>query len=333
VALLLANPDAALGQDDNTNRTPLHIAAATGLDSIVPLLPYMWGIRETPLHHAVKAGHTNIVAQLLAHSPATVHAVNKRKQSVLHLAAESGRAVEVAEVLLAANASIDAVDHLKASALHRAVDKGHAELVELLLARKALVTNGRDDGHDPLIFRAVASSHHRSVAMLLAHSPQLLDTRTYHYRMNALHYATDPEIVQQLLSVNPALFEENDRDGRSPLYMAVMCSRDKVVAQMLKQCPGADVLGKNGGKAVSDVAFTLSNEQTSEVLLAHRPELIHVELSEGMLLHCVLNHEWFSQAFITKVWDWTSKQCMWSTTSRRLPFISLCEEVLIGRSI
>jgi len=88
VALLLANPDAGLGED-NMNRPPLHFAAANGLDSIVTLLlarePSAADVRdchgETALHHAVEAGHTNIVAQLLAHSPATVHAVND-KQSV-----------------------------------------------------------------------------------------------------------------------------------------------------------------------------------------------------------------------------------------------------------
>jgi len=41
------------------------------------------------------------------------------------------------------------------------------------------------------------------------------------------------------------------------------------------------------------------------VLLANRPELIHVKLSLGMLLHCVLDRcqSLLSQAFITKVWE------------------------------
>jgi len=150
------------------------------------------------------------------------------------------------ELLLAANASIDAVDQYKVSVLHTAVNCGRTELVELLLARKALVTDDRDNDYEPLIFRPVTDSHKQIVAMLLAHSPQLLDARSNPGGKNALHLAKDPEIVQQLLSVNPALLEARDWNGCSPLYVAVRNDRDKVVAQMLTQCPGADVSGADG---------------------------------------------------------------------------------------
>jgi len=309
VSLLLAN-DAALGKDD-LNRTPLHLAAAKGLDSMVTLLlarePSVADVRdcyeETALHYAVWAGHANIVAQLLAHNPATVHAVNKTQESVFHLAAESG-SVEIAELLLAANAAIDAVDEYKSSVLHRAVYTGRTELVEFLLARKALVTDNPDASH-PLIYRPVTCSQNRIVAMLLAHSPQLLDARWKRDGSNALHYATDPEIVQQLLSVKPALLEELDRNRYSPLYVAVESSRDKVVAQMLAQCPGVDVFGEDRTN-IPFVAFTRSDEKTLEVLLAHKPELIHVKLGETMLLHHALSRRsdfLLRQAFITKVWE------------------------------
>jgi len=173
-----------------------------------------------------------------------VHAVNHMQESALHFAAECRRSVEIAEVLLAANAAIDAVDRFKASALDRAVDMGCTELVEFLLARNALVTDNHDDGYDPLIFRPVIDNHSEIVAMLLAHSPHLLDARTKGDDTNALHHATDPEIVQQLLSLNPALLVESDRNGVSPFHTAVMNNRDKVVTRML----------------------ALSNEQTLEVL-------------------------------------------------------------------
>jgi len=228
VALLLASPDVALGKEAKMNRTPLHIAAANGLDSlVVPLLePSAADVKdcegETALHHAVRAGHTNIVAQLLAHSPATVHVVNNGQQSVLHLAAERGY-VAITELLLAANAAIDAVDEYKSSVLHRAVDWGCTELVELLLARKALVTDDREDYYEPLIFRPVVDGHNAILAMLLAHSPHLLDARWKRDGTNALHRATDPEIVQQ-----PGFTRRKKcRDGLSPLYTAVENNRTR----------------------------------------------------------------------------------------------------------
>jgi len=325
VTLLLANPDAALGKD-NKNRTPLHLAAAKGLDSLVALLlahePSVADVRdcdgETALHRAVKAGHTNIVAQLLAHSPATVQTVNNKQESVLHFAAERG-SVEIVELLLAANAAMDAVDQDKSSVVHRAVASGCTELVELLLARKALVTDDCDN--EPLIFRPVIDSHSEIVAMLLAHSPHLLDARSKRYGMNALHWAMDPEIAQQLLSLRPDLVEEHDRDGASPLYTALRDNRGKVVAQMLKQCPGVDVFRK-GSKSILHVAFTMSNEQTLEVLLAHKPELIHVTLSAGTLLHYVLDRYaclMLSREFITKVWE-LDKQAVHVVITEETPF-------------
>jgi len=215
----------------------LCFAVEKGYDKIVALLlarePSATENVRDYLHRAVMAGHTNIAT--------SVHAVNHMQQSALHFAAESGRSVEIAKLLLAANAAIDAVDRDKSSALRRAVDKGRTELVELLLARKALVTDDRDrdrDDYEPLIFRPVIDGHREIMAMLLAHSPQLLDARSHPDHMNALHVATDPEIVQQLLSLNPALLEET-RYRCSPLCTAVENNRDKVVAQMLTQCPGA----------------------------------------------------------------------------------------------
>jgi len=325
VALLLANPDVALGKEDNMERTPLHLAAASGLDPIVALLlarePSAADVRDCrgdlALHHAIEAGHTNIVAQLLAHSPATVHAVNNKQESALHFAAERG-SVEIAELLLAANASIDVVDQCKASALHRAVDSGSTELVALLLARKALVTDDRDGKNKPLIFRPVFAGHSQIVAMLLAHSPHLLDARTKPEGMNALHFATDPAIVQQLLSLNPALLEEHDQNGRSPLYTAVKDNRDKVVAQMLAQCRAADVFQGRITNILA-LAFTMSHEPTLEALLANKPELIHVKLISGMLLHCVLSAR-LSQAFVTKVWEMNKQAVHEANLAKETPF-------------
>jgi len=138
--------------------------------------------------------------------------------------------------------------------------------------------------------------------MLLAHNPHLLDARKRN-GLNALHFASSPEIVQQLLSVNPALLEASDRDGVSPLYLAVRTNQHKVLAQMLKQCPGADVL-RQGIRTIPRTAFTMSDEQTLEVLLAHKPELIRVKLGEGMLLHCERRLDYLmSQVFVTKVWE------------------------------
>jgi len=318
VALLLANPNAFLGKD-KLKRTPLHLAVTKGLDSSVALLlahePSIVDIRdcrgEIALHRAVKVGHADIVAQLLAHSPATVHVVNNHQKSVLHFAAKRGF-VEISALLLAHNAAIDAVDQCKSSALHKAVFRGHTDLVELLLAHKALVTDDFDDD-DPLIFRPVVRGHNKIVAMLLAHSPQLLDARRKGDGRNALHFASDPEMAQQLLSLDPSLLEEKTVMG-SALLAAVINSRDQVVAQMLAQCPGADVC--QGSVPFS--AFKLSNEQTLEVLLAHKPELIHERVDNECLLRCALDRQ-FSREFVTKVWE-LDKRAMRVVKDYETPF-------------
>jgi len=163
--------------------------------------------------------------------------------------------------------------------------------------------------------------------MLLAHSPQLLDARSKRFCRNALHDCTDPEIAQQLLNVNPGLLEEGDWEGLSPLYKAVLHNRDRVLAQMLAQCPGTNVFRAEGRhwRTIPDVAFTMSNEQTLEVLLAHKPELIHhVESSSGgKLLHHVLSRRvdyLLSQAFVTKVWELNKQAVHEVDLSNETPF-------------
>jgi len=94
---LLANSESAALGADKRGRTPLHIAAANGRESIVALLlasDPSAGLQdcrgETALHRAVRGCKTNIVAQLLALSPADhVHVVNNKQESVLRTACRS----------------------------------------------------------------------------------------------------------------------------------------------------------------------------------------------------------------------------------------------------
>jgi len=87
---------------------------------------------------------------------------------------------------------------------------------------------------------------------------------------------------------------------------------------MLAQCPGADVLGS---RIIPYAAFTMSNEQTLEVLLANKPELIHVKTGAGMLLHCVLDRfACLNQSFITKVWELDKQAVHMVNLSNETPF-------------
>lgn len=101
----------------------------------------------TPLHTAALAGHTDIVALLLANGARGD--ADDRGETPMHAAAAKGHK-DIVELLLAAGMNPNCRNLARITPLHEAVIGGHKEVVELLIANGAEV-NARDDtGNTPL---------------------------------------------------------------------------------------------------------------------------------------------------------------------------------------
>jgi ankyrin repeat protein len=157
---------------DESQRTPLHWAAAKGHTHIArllidkgaegnakdqwqqtPLYPAAWNChidlarlliekgadvnarndqQETPLHWAAKAGHADL-ARLLIEKGADPNAKDERQQTPLHWGTMKNHP-DLARMLIEKGAGVNAMDEWQRTPLHYAATNGYTEVVELLAA-------------------------------------------------------------------------------------------------------------------------------------------------------------------------------------------------------
>ena len=124
------------------------------------------GSKETPIHVAAFAGHTNILSLLLEHG-VDVDDRDTRDRTPLHLASMKGR-VEAGQCLLDRGADIDARDDRDWTPLLSAVFKEDVEFARMLLICGASI-NARDDGDWTSLLRAIVRGNIQLVRLLLEH--------------------------------------------------------------------------------------------------------------------------------------------------------------------
>jgi ankyrin repeat protein len=143
--------------DDDTQRTVLHLAAASGQQSLVESLVLKGAPLDaqdkqgaTALHAALAAGHSEVAAFLVANG-ADCNLVDASKQGALHVAAAKGNAQLVA-ALLAADADPLQWDSSDSTPLHLAAAAGHGAVVALLLTEGGMEPGAAnpETGYTPL---------------------------------------------------------------------------------------------------------------------------------------------------------------------------------------
>ena len=151
----------------------------------------------TPLHAAIREGHTDVVKLLLANG-ANVNA-QAAGGTPLHMAIREGQ-TDVVELLIAKGANIDAIEALYLrTPLHATAEKGDAAVVKVLIAKGVNVNTEDKDGRTPLHL-ASREGHVAVVNLLLAHGADV---------------------------------NVEDKSGFTPLYMAI--GRSKKIIKILKR--------------------------------------------------------------------------------------------------
>ncbi|XP_071796931.1 uncharacterized protein [Asterias amurensis] len=125
---------------DKSERTALHWAASGKRINVVRYILELKpavnvNIRDdsnwTPLHIAASVGQEDIVTVLVSKG-AEVNSANSTGQTPLHYAASRDRQ-KVAEILLEHGADTNIAERVGATPMHRAASKGNLEIVKLLL--------------------------------------------------------------------------------------------------------------------------------------------------------------------------------------------------------
>ncbi|KAJ3681836.1 hypothetical protein LUZ60_014409 [Juncus effusus] len=219
-----------------TRNTVLHILASHGHHDIIEticsknisFLDSRNTLLETPLHHAARAGNSQIVFLLI------------------HLIRGEGGEEKVKELVRARNAN-------KETALHHAVRGGHANVVEELICADFGVAGLTDDfGVSPLYF-ALSLGFKEVVQCLIRRMPEGEVLREFYEgpdKQTALHIAVllnIGEIAEQLLTWNSKLEKETDASGRTPLHYAIL-TKDRIMFNLLlKHSNSALYISDNNG--------------------------------------------------------------------------------------
>lgn len=229
----------------------LHACAWFGLSSIIPVLERIdenVDVREetykqTPLMYACRAGHSEVVRQLL-NLGASVKAISARGRTPLFEAIEFCRD-EVVDLLLS-NLDIDLnliPEKIQYTALMLAVEVGHPATVKLLLKRAELNVNKQDPNGQTALFFA-----------------------TRYYDPPSMERLSIVDILLQRPEIDLDLPEKT---GLSPLHLAVRKELYEIVGRLLTR--GADPMlkdGHGGGTAILR-AIDSGNIAIVELLLKH----------------------------------------------------------------
>jgi len=188
----------------------------------------------TALHSAVKEGRMDI-AELLIKKGADVNAKDGEGLTPLYLAA--WYQPDMVEFLITHGANVNVKNNKGKTPLHFVLDVDRSkyqlfkDVVELLIAKGTDVSSKDNDGRTPL--HLAAESADKDIVELLLAKGARIDEKDDAYGFTALHYAArfGNKNVAEYLIAKGADINAKDREGRTPLYIAV--HHDHKVAEFL----------------------------------------------------------------------------------------------------
>lgn len=270
---------------DRFGRTPLHIAAAQGLVSIITALLQYKNINkdaedgqcQTPLATAISNHHMAVIQLLVSEGAST--------RQALTLAVGKGFA-EVVSLLLGMD-DIDVNERNKANItpLFLAAEAGSATITAELLSHKQINPDLRERGSLCTPFLIAASRGH---AVILVHLMRHVDVDIHasdREERTALSLAAEQghlDVVRLLLSLgaNP---HHVDRRGRNCLHYATQRSHERVTSVLLLHRCNAQLLDNMGMTALS-LAVKAKQDRIVDMILETVEDIDH----EALLMTAVM---------------------------------------------
>ncbi|OQU83028.1 hypothetical protein SORBI_3005G063800 [Sorghum bicolor] len=244
------------------SNTVLHVAAEQGHDKLIQelyhrftehglLLSHRNSALDTPLHCAARAGHVMAVAVLVKLSRGSGESIlgcrNQAGDTALHLAARHGHHVVVAALVSAAAGPAADLNNAGVSPLYLAVMSGSVQAVKAITKCKDASSAGPSS-------------------------------------QNALHAAVfqSSEMVDVLLGWRPALADQVDSSGSSPLHFASSAGDRSVVHAILRAAPPSTVYKKDSsGLSALHVAARMGHHRVAKEMLRMYPDAGELRDGDG----------------------------------------------------
>lgn len=188
--------------------------------------------------------------------------------TLLHYAAKDNR-LEVIEYLVSSGCDINAVDDDEQTPLHKSAMFGHTEAVKLLISKGANVNQIDNNGNTPLHVVIMSGGDYGIAKALIEKANLGIHNNN---DQNVLHVAVKlhkVDIINLLLNHKqaPALITASDKDGLTPIHIAVSLGHFDTTEKLLKR-PQITMFGNtNQGKNIIHLAAATSNTVLLSLLL------------------------------------------------------------------
>ncbi|CAL9165430.1 unnamed protein product [Musa hybrid cultivar] len=255
------------------------------------------------LHIAAKLGHTEFCNKALDLQPMLLLSKNARGDTPLHVAARAGHHQLVTDLISTASGRsaqgddrvcslVQMANDVGNTALHEAVQNGHEQVVDALMAKApgvSAVTNNVN-GVSPL-FMAVECESVPIVRRLLEAGVASCDGPN---GQTALHSAVlrSYNITKILLEERPGLMKKADNNGNSPLHFAASASDIEKVKLLLEKDASIARLQDNDGASAIHVAARCGHVTTIKHLHEVCPDCVELMDNQGRsFLHVAIEKE------------------------------------------
>ncbi|KAG0529069.1 hypothetical protein BDA96_05G066700 [Sorghum bicolor] len=268
--------------------TALHVAAEQGHDELIRELYHRFrdqgllsrrnSALDSPLHCAARAGHdraVNVLVEVARDCGENILGCkNEAGDTALHLAARHGHGATVEVLVSAAAGPAAELNNAGVSPLYLAVISGS------LRAVRTIITKCKDDAssagpNSQNALHAAVFQSSEMVDVLLGWRPALAD-QVDSSGSSPLHFASsdgDLSIVRAILRAGPpGTVYKKDSSGLSALHVAARMGHHRVIKDILGSCPeAADLRDGDGGTFIHAAA---REKRSSVVSLATKDPML-----------------------------------------------------------
>ncbi|KAI9332899.1 ankyrin repeat-containing domain protein [Zopfochytrium polystomum] len=247
--------------------------------------------QHTPLHLAAMMGNAAVVDVILWHKPLLINSPSATLMRTPLFLAALWNSMEVARLLIDYGADVEAISDprtIQATALRAAVQGNHHSMVELLLTRGSANPNARAADGSTCLHVTVSNGNVRIAGLLISHGADV-DARLSGAGETPLHLATRRRkrnvkssssstssggesnndtltIIRLLLAANASINLAEERAGLTPLHLAAREGDLAIVALLIGHGADLEALTHSGFSPLAIASLNGRVEVVRELL-------------------------------------------------------------------